>query len=305
MELSFGARLRAQRERKGISLVTISHDTKIKLSLLDALERDDVTYWPVGIFRRAFVRDYARAIGLDVERTVREFLLLYPDPTERVDEPPPPPSGMRRFVSTFQPRTAAQDKAEAFERIARVKEGLAADQDKTEVLSHVPNGPRSHPPEPREIDISLPAIADLCTRIARVTTWADASLLLGEAAAILDASGMLVWSWEPAASALRPAWAHGYSDAIVARMPEVSRDDDNAIAAAFRGGDLCVVAGNAVENGAIVAPLVTPGGCAGVLAIELKHERESNPSIRALATIVAAQLAALLASAPEPEAAPA
>ena len=35
-----------------------------------------------GIFRRAFVRDYARAIGLEPDIVVREFLELFPDPQE-------------------------------------------------------------------------------------------------------------------------------------------------------------------------------------------------------------------------------
>src|SRR4029077_18264381 len=79
---SFGARLRQRRERQHIALATIAEQTKIKLSLLEALERDDVSRWPSGIFRRAFVRAYAQAIGLDPDVVVREFLELYPDPIE-------------------------------------------------------------------------------------------------------------------------------------------------------------------------------------------------------------------------------
>jgi cytoskeletal protein RodZ len=61
---SFGGRLRQQRERQQIALTTIAEQTKIKLSLLEALERDDVSHWPTGIFRRAFIRSYAHAVGL-------------------------------------------------------------------------------------------------------------------------------------------------------------------------------------------------------------------------------------------------
>src|SRR6266571_1621198 len=80
MSESFGARLRQQRERQQIALITIAEQTKIKLSLLDALERDDVSHWPAGIFRRAFIRAYAHAIGLEPDVVLREFLELYPDP---------------------------------------------------------------------------------------------------------------------------------------------------------------------------------------------------------------------------------
>src|ERR1700757_1059340 len=81
---SFGGRLRRRRERQHIALTTIADETKIKLSLLEALERDDVSHWPTGIFRRAFVRAYAHAIRLEPDVVVREFLELYPDPVEDV-----------------------------------------------------------------------------------------------------------------------------------------------------------------------------------------------------------------------------
>lgn len=86
MNTSFGTRLRLQREREQISLADIAERTKIRLSLLEALERDDVRHWPSGIFRRSYLRAYALAIGLEPEATVREFLALYPDPLELADD---------------------------------------------------------------------------------------------------------------------------------------------------------------------------------------------------------------------------
>ena len=77
---SFGRRLRAERERKGVALQAIAQSTKINRSLLEALERDDLSRWPSGIFRRAFIRSYARAIGLDPEPIVRELLERSPEP---------------------------------------------------------------------------------------------------------------------------------------------------------------------------------------------------------------------------------
>src|SRR6266498_2467007 len=79
---SFGTRLRQRRERQQIALTTIAEQTKIKLSLLEALERDDVSHWPSGIFRRAFIRAYALAIGLEPDVVVRDFLAVHPDPVE-------------------------------------------------------------------------------------------------------------------------------------------------------------------------------------------------------------------------------
>ena len=84
MAESLGARLRQQRERQQIALASIAEQTKISLSLLEGLERDDLLRWPTGIFRRAFVRAYAHAIGLEPDSVVREFLELHPDPVEVV-----------------------------------------------------------------------------------------------------------------------------------------------------------------------------------------------------------------------------
>jgi cytoskeletal protein RodZ len=79
---SFGARLRHERERRQIELRSIAEGTKIGISLLEGLERDDVSRWPSGIFRKSFVRAYAEAIGVEADRVVREFVERYPDPLE-------------------------------------------------------------------------------------------------------------------------------------------------------------------------------------------------------------------------------
>jgi len=75
---TFGPRLRAERERRGISLDTIASVTKVSADLWDGLERNDFSRWPSGIFARAFVRDYARAIGVDADEVVNEFCRLFP-----------------------------------------------------------------------------------------------------------------------------------------------------------------------------------------------------------------------------------
>ena len=82
MEATFGARLRLQRERQQVPLATIADRTKIKLALLEGLERDDVSHWPAGIFRRSYIRAYAQAVGLEPDTVVREFLNRHPDPFE-------------------------------------------------------------------------------------------------------------------------------------------------------------------------------------------------------------------------------
>src|SRR5512132_4446402 len=74
---TFGPRLRSERERRGISLNTIAAVTKVGVDLWEGLERNDFSKWPSGIFARAFVRDYARAVGLDADDVVDEFCRLF------------------------------------------------------------------------------------------------------------------------------------------------------------------------------------------------------------------------------------
>jgi cytoskeletal protein RodZ len=77
-EGDFGARMRHAREQRGVSLRQIAEATKISVRALEALERNDISQLPGGIFSRAFVRSYAAEIGVDPEQTVREFLAQFP-----------------------------------------------------------------------------------------------------------------------------------------------------------------------------------------------------------------------------------
>lgn len=75
---TFGPRLRRERERRGISLETLAARTNVSLELWMGLETNDFSKWPGGLFARAFVRDYARVVGLDPDELVDDFCRLYP-----------------------------------------------------------------------------------------------------------------------------------------------------------------------------------------------------------------------------------
>ena len=86
----FGGKLRQAREARGISVRQIAATTRISVAALEALERNDVSKLPGGIFSRAFVRSYAAEVGLNPEQTVREFLERFdtePAPEPRVHVP--------------------------------------------------------------------------------------------------------------------------------------------------------------------------------------------------------------------------
>src|SRR5215470_7844120 len=74
----FGSKLREARERKGISVREIANATKISVRALEALERDDISHLPGGIFSRSFVRAYAVQAGLDPDETVNDFVRQFP-----------------------------------------------------------------------------------------------------------------------------------------------------------------------------------------------------------------------------------
>jgi cytoskeletal protein RodZ len=96
---SFGENLRRERELRGIELREMAEATKISIRFLQALEQDRVDILPGGMFQRAFVRQYARYLGLDPERLVAEFVYAHggePVPAVkdtrspvRVDQGPP------------------------------------------------------------------------------------------------------------------------------------------------------------------------------------------------------------------------
>lgn len=75
---TFGPRLRRERERRGITLETIVTRTNVSLELWHGFESNDLSRWPSRIYARAFVRDYARAVGLDPDEIVDDFCRLFP-----------------------------------------------------------------------------------------------------------------------------------------------------------------------------------------------------------------------------------
>jgi hypothetical protein len=70
--------MRRERERRGISLDAIVAVTNVSLELWEGFESGDFSRWPTGLYARAFVRDYAKAIGMDPDEVVDDFCRLFP-----------------------------------------------------------------------------------------------------------------------------------------------------------------------------------------------------------------------------------
>ncbi|MET0214392.1 MAG: GAF domain-containing protein [Vicinamibacterales bacterium] len=137
-------------------------------------------------------------------------------------------------------------------------------------------------------------VASLCIELARVVDTRALPSLLDRTAELLDASGIILWIADPDGRELNPIFAQGYPQHLVNRLGTIPRDAENATAAAFRTSLLQTVMADDISGGAIAAPLVTPGGCVGVMAAEVRHDSERQDAKLAAATIVAAQLATLV-----------
>ncbi len=67
----FGQFLQHAREARGLSLDDVSHQTKIRRAILEALEHDNRRELPEKVFVLGYVRSYSAVVGISVEDAVR------------------------------------------------------------------------------------------------------------------------------------------------------------------------------------------------------------------------------------------
>ena len=92
----FGEHLKRERELREVSLDELSKATRISNRFLQALEDEDWTKLPGGVFGHGFVRSIARYLGLSEEALLGEYDLARserlppaaPRPEERIPSPP-------------------------------------------------------------------------------------------------------------------------------------------------------------------------------------------------------------------------
>ena len=160
-----------------------------------------------------------------------------------------------------------------------------------------PSPSREETPEPQaRPPVDLAVTADLCTAIGRMAAASELPDILTRAAENVRASGIVVWM--AVDERLLPVGSHGYDAARLGTLGPVRASDAHATAAAWRSGLTQIVRGTSRTPGAVVVPMHRPDGCVGVLAVELGDGREQDGTTAAVATIVAAQLAAVLSAEP-------
>jgi hypothetical protein len=306
MDRTLGARIRAHREERQITLGAVAAETKIKLAMLEGLENDDVSTWPEAIYRRAYVRAYARVVGLDPEVLVRAFLEAHPEPV--VAPPPEPtelenpawPSEIRRLFNTARAAVPAR-RADVATTTSETCASMPTPANAHAESAHAsPNIEAVHnetiAAQTREPN--LVQAADVCTRLSAALHPNAIRAVLEDAVSALGAAGLMVWSWNAYKGAMTPWIAHGYPEALLAAMPCIPPDSDNGIAVAFRSMEACVIARGENVTGAVIVPIVSLGECLGILALELADGREESNAVRAFAALLAGHLVPHLSAAP-------
>jgi cytoskeletal protein RodZ len=83
---TLGELLKERRESRGITLADISDATRIGSRFLKAIEADNFSVLPGGIFTRSFIRAYARQIGMNEDEAIALYLQQTGSPTEETTE---------------------------------------------------------------------------------------------------------------------------------------------------------------------------------------------------------------------------
>jgi hypothetical protein len=152
------------------------------------------------------------------------------------------------------------------------------------------------PPEPAaESGKASPVLLDLatlCADLGVVSEAGDLDPLLARAAALLGATGLIVWTVTEDGQALLPAASSGYDVRTLERIGALPLSADNLTVTAFATRAPGTRAPSGTVAGAVAVPLVTPSGASGVLAAEIAPARDLQTST-ALAVVIAAQLATL------------
>src|SRR5262249_13506784 len=121
-------------------LKTLVDATNVSQTLWDGLESNDLSKWPNGVFARAFVKEYAKLVGLDADATVDEFCRYFPHGDRRAEQvmrasaeivnhqlewqdhvPPTVKEGDRRASASAPAVLAAKPSEGLFSKMARLR----------------------------------------------------------------------------------------------------------------------------------------------------------------------------------------
>lgn len=73
MSLTLGEKLRQAREERGITIMEVSEQTRISPLYLEAIENDDYSPLPGGIFNKGFIKSFAKYVGVDENEALQDY----------------------------------------------------------------------------------------------------------------------------------------------------------------------------------------------------------------------------------------
>jgi cytoskeleton protein RodZ len=98
-----GGRLRRAREQRGLSLHDAAHLTKLSMSVLQAIERNDFPSLPGGMFRKAYLRTLAVEVGLDPNEIAADYCARFEPPDEHPAIPDREAARHREWIKELNP----------------------------------------------------------------------------------------------------------------------------------------------------------------------------------------------------------
>ncbi|MBS7530836.1 helix-turn-helix domain-containing protein [Hazenella sp. IB182353] len=105
---NIGAYLKEIREQKGYSLEEMNHITNIQTNYLHALENEDFHLLPSPFYTRAFLRTYAKSLGIDAQALLGIYEEKYSSGNQIKQQEQPmqsPPIPRRTSVRSVPPQT--------------------------------------------------------------------------------------------------------------------------------------------------------------------------------------------------------
>jgi cytoskeletal protein RodZ len=102
MSLTLGEKLRQAREERGITITEVSEQTRISPLYLEAIENDDFSPLPGGIFNKGFVKSFAKYVGVDENEALQDYARLVTQQTGSEENLEP---------QTYKPEVLTDDRA--------------------------------------------------------------------------------------------------------------------------------------------------------------------------------------------------
>lgn len=101
MSSTLGEKIRQAREERGITIMEVSEQTRISPLYLEAIENDDYSPLPGGIFNKGFVKSFAKYVGIDENEALQDYAQLITQQTGSEDNMDP---------QTYRPEVLTDDR---------------------------------------------------------------------------------------------------------------------------------------------------------------------------------------------------